>query len=228
MVILTAYYGWGAKDTATHITLFLGITLTRTTRDSFFKMLTLNRIELFCSLLATSCSSLIQQSCKRFLDVGPKAKSSWLVFAGCTGRRRGEIAELKPSHPPPNWDSAVIFVCSLPRTSWHRRNTWDDKSAYNTHVDLTPGWRDSRPRFWKYVSKSRGQSNCTCRAICDLSMTTFAAFVVTNTQKLVRTISEQMLVWWYHNYLTWLEEPIEVTQPNPGINSSICRCGPAD
>ena len=35
-----------------------------------------------------------------------------------------------------------------------------------------------------YVSKSRGQSNCTCRAICDLSMPTFAAFVVTNTQKL--------------------------------------------
>jgi len=102
MVILAAYYGWGAKDIVTHITLFLGITLTRTTRDSFFKMLTLNRIELFCSLLATSCSSLIQQSCKRFLAVGPKAKSLWLVFAGRTGRRRGEIAELKPSHSPPN------------------------------------------------------------------------------------------------------------------------------
>ena len=26
--------------------------------------------------------------------------SSWLVFAGCAGGRRGEIAELKPSHSP--------------------------------------------------------------------------------------------------------------------------------
>jgi len=33
------------------------------------------------------------------------------------------------------------------------------------------------------VSKSRGQSNRTCRAICDLSMPTFAAFVVANTRK---------------------------------------------
>jgi hypothetical protein len=40
----------------------------------------------------------MQRSCKRFLAVGPKVKSSWLVFAGRAGGRRGKIAELKPSH----------------------------------------------------------------------------------------------------------------------------------
>ena len=40
----------------------------------------------------------MQRSCKRFLAAGPKVKSSWLVFAGRAGGRRGKIAELKPSH----------------------------------------------------------------------------------------------------------------------------------
>jgi hypothetical protein len=31
MVISTAYYGWGAKDTVAHVTSFLGITITQTT-----------------------------------------------------------------------------------------------------------------------------------------------------------------------------------------------------
>ena len=56
MVLSTAYYGWGAKDTVSHATLFLGITVNRCTRDSFFKMLTLNWVESFRSLLA-SCQS---------------------------------------------------------------------------------------------------------------------------------------------------------------------------
>ena len=56
MVISTTYYGCGAKDAVTHVTLFLGITVIRTTKDSFFKMLTLNRVESFHSLLA-SCQS---------------------------------------------------------------------------------------------------------------------------------------------------------------------------
>jgi hypothetical protein len=59
MVISTAYYGWGAKDTVSHVTSFLGITVTRTTRDSFFKRLTSNRVESFCSLLASSRSGLM-------------------------------------------------------------------------------------------------------------------------------------------------------------------------
>jgi hypothetical protein len=59
MVISTAYYGWGAKDTMSHVTSFLGITVTRTTRDSFFKTLTMNRVESFCSLLASRQSSLM-------------------------------------------------------------------------------------------------------------------------------------------------------------------------
>jgi hypothetical protein len=59
MVISTAYYGWGAKDTVSHVTSFLGITVTRTTRDSFFKRLTSNRVESFRSLLASSCSGLM-------------------------------------------------------------------------------------------------------------------------------------------------------------------------
>jgi hypothetical protein len=59
MVISTMYYGWGAKDTMSHATSFLGITVARTTRDSFFKMLTLNCVELFCSLLASHQSGLM-------------------------------------------------------------------------------------------------------------------------------------------------------------------------
>ena len=59
MVISTAYYGWGAKDTVSHITSFLGITVTRTMRDSFFKRLTLNRVKSFRSLLASRRSGLM-------------------------------------------------------------------------------------------------------------------------------------------------------------------------
>jgi hypothetical protein len=59
MVISTAYYGWGAKDTVSHLISFLGITVTRTTRDSFFKRLTSNHVESFCSLLASRCSGLM-------------------------------------------------------------------------------------------------------------------------------------------------------------------------
>ena len=59
MVISTAYYGWGAKDTVSHITLFLGISVTRTTRDSFFKTLTLNCIQSLRSLLASCQSGLM-------------------------------------------------------------------------------------------------------------------------------------------------------------------------
>jgi len=59
MVISMAYYGCGAKDAVTHVTLFLGITVTRTTKDSFFKTLTLNRIESFHSLLASRQSGLM-------------------------------------------------------------------------------------------------------------------------------------------------------------------------
>ena len=47
MVISTAYYGWGVKETVSHVTSFLGITVSRTTRDSFFKTLTLNCVESF-------------------------------------------------------------------------------------------------------------------------------------------------------------------------------------
>ena len=59
MVISTAYYGWGTKDTVSHLISFLGITDTRTTRDSFFKRLTSNHVESFCSLLASRCSGLM-------------------------------------------------------------------------------------------------------------------------------------------------------------------------
>jgi hypothetical protein len=59
MVISTAYYGWGAKETVSHVTSFLGITVSRTTRDSFFKMLTLNHVKSFRSLLASRQSGLM-------------------------------------------------------------------------------------------------------------------------------------------------------------------------
>jgi hypothetical protein len=59
MVISTVYYGWGAKDTVSHVTSFLKITVTRTMRDSFFKTLTLNRVESFRSMLASRHSGLM-------------------------------------------------------------------------------------------------------------------------------------------------------------------------
>ena len=59
MVISMAYYGWGAKGTVSHVTLFLGITVHRSTRDFFFKTLTLNCVELFRSLLASRQSGLM-------------------------------------------------------------------------------------------------------------------------------------------------------------------------
>ncbi len=59
MVISTAYYGWGVKDTVSQVTSFLRIKATRMTRDSFFKRLTSNCVESFCSLLASRRSGLI-------------------------------------------------------------------------------------------------------------------------------------------------------------------------
>jgi hypothetical protein len=47
MVITTAYYGWGAKDTVGHVTSFLGITVAQTTRESFFKQLNVNCVQSF-------------------------------------------------------------------------------------------------------------------------------------------------------------------------------------
>ena len=54
-----AYYGWGVKDTVSRVILFLGITVNRCTRDSFFRTLTLNPVESFCSLLASRRSGLM-------------------------------------------------------------------------------------------------------------------------------------------------------------------------
>jgi hypothetical protein len=47
MILTTTYYGYGAKDTVGHITSFLGITVSRTTRDEFFKQLTLDWVQSF-------------------------------------------------------------------------------------------------------------------------------------------------------------------------------------
>jgi hypothetical protein len=47
MILSTAYYGYGAKDTVGHVTSFLGITVSCTTRDKFFKQLTLDRVQSF-------------------------------------------------------------------------------------------------------------------------------------------------------------------------------------
>ena len=59
MVISTAYYGWGAKDTVCHIASFLGITVSRTTRDAFFKKITIDRVESFRLLLSSRRSGLM-------------------------------------------------------------------------------------------------------------------------------------------------------------------------
>jgi hypothetical protein len=47
MVISTAYYGWGGKITVGNVTSFLGISVSRRTRDAFFKQLTLDRVQFF-------------------------------------------------------------------------------------------------------------------------------------------------------------------------------------
>ena len=49
----------GGKDTVSQVTSFLGINVTRTTRDSFFKRLTSNRVESFCLLLMSRRSGLM-------------------------------------------------------------------------------------------------------------------------------------------------------------------------
>jgi hypothetical protein len=53
MVISMAYYGWGAEDTASHVTSFLGITVARTTQDAFFKQLAIDCVRFSGSLLAS-------------------------------------------------------------------------------------------------------------------------------------------------------------------------------
>jgi hypothetical protein len=47
MVISTAYYGWGAKDTVGHVTSFLLLSVSRRTCDAFFKQLTLHCVQSF-------------------------------------------------------------------------------------------------------------------------------------------------------------------------------------
>ncbi len=59
MVISTAYYGWGAKDTVGHVTSFLKISVSLRTHNVFFKQLTLDCIQSFQSLLASRWSGLM-------------------------------------------------------------------------------------------------------------------------------------------------------------------------
>ena len=59
MVISTAYYGYGMKDTVSQATSFLGITVSRRTRDNFFKEITVNFVKTFQSLLASRRSGLM-------------------------------------------------------------------------------------------------------------------------------------------------------------------------
>ena len=59
MVIATAYYGWGTKDTVSNATSFLGIRVSRRSRDNFFKELTVNWVNVFRSLLASRRSGLM-------------------------------------------------------------------------------------------------------------------------------------------------------------------------
>ena len=59
VVISTAYYGWGTRDTMSHATSFLGITVSRSSRDNFFRELTVNRVKVFRSLLASRHSGLM-------------------------------------------------------------------------------------------------------------------------------------------------------------------------
>ncbi len=54
MIISIAFYGWGTKDMVGNVTSFLGITVSRTTRDEFFKELTADRVRMFQRLLASN------------------------------------------------------------------------------------------------------------------------------------------------------------------------------
>ena len=49
-------------------------------------------------------------------------------------------------------------------------------------VDCSPWHRKPLPRSWKYVSRSRGHSNRTCKATECLSMPTFDVFAVTSAR----------------------------------------------
>ena len=59
MVISTAFYSWGAKDTVAHVTKFLGITVAQNTCNPFFTELTLNHVDAFGHLLAQRSTGLI-------------------------------------------------------------------------------------------------------------------------------------------------------------------------
>ncbi len=59
MVILMAYYRWGANDTVGHVTSFLGITVARTTHDVFFKELIVNHVNAFQTLMASRWTGLM-------------------------------------------------------------------------------------------------------------------------------------------------------------------------
>ncbi len=59
MVISTAYYGWGTKDTVGNVTLFLGMMISRTTCNDFFKDLTIDCVRSFQLLLASCHTGLM-------------------------------------------------------------------------------------------------------------------------------------------------------------------------
>jgi hypothetical protein len=106
MVISTAYYGWGAKDTTGHVTSFLGITVARTIRDAFFKQLTVDRVQSFCSLLASHCSGLMvwnnfQQGQEREQHGGQSSK----FLIGTVEVAHGVVLFLNF-----RWDDCCIFI----------------------------------------------------------------------------------------------------------------------
>jgi hypothetical protein len=89
---------------------------------------------------------------------------------------------LNLSHSPASTLS-VPPLLSSPRRYWYTRNAYEDKSAYKTHIELTPLSRKPQPRSWKYVRRFLVHSNRTWRPIVDLSIPTLATLVVTRSRK---------------------------------------------
>jgi hypothetical protein len=59
LIISVAFYGWGTKDTVGNVTSFLGITVSRRTRDDFFKELTADRVQMYQRLLTSNRTGLM-------------------------------------------------------------------------------------------------------------------------------------------------------------------------
>ncbi len=81
MIISTAYYGWGTKDTVSHVTSFLGVTVTCRTHDDFFQKVTLDRVQSFHNFLAShQCEIMVWDNFQQGKMLREQRGGQWTKF----------------------------------------------------------------------------------------------------------------------------------------------------